>query len=282
MSLAETRLPSNLAGEAAGRMWMPFGNPPHPDDALRDTSLDAVLLFPELGEWRAIFDRLAVSGLTRTHIATRARVNGVPLLQELHASGVVSEAALYGALADELGVGFVDRVDPDKLVMRDTDGIALLGRRPGAAPVGLREKAALNVVAATDRLDVPNLKQRLQQALELKQRLKIASPSVLRKALFERARTMLGHRAVNQLWETQPDCSARQVLDTRQAFLCGALTVAMLVAVAAYPTITSFSLHLISLFFFLACVGLRFAAIPAVAASTPFVARPLAAGNMPV
>ncbi len=81
MSLAETRLPSNLAGEAAGRMWMPFGNPPHPDDALRDTSFDAVLLFPELGEWKAIFDRLAVSGLTRTHIATRARVNGVPLLQ---------------------------------------------------------------------------------------------------------------------------------------------------------------------------------------------------------
>src|SRR5688500_13852905 len=119
MSLAETRMPFGRPEEAAGREPAVFERPRPSTAGARASGLEAALLFPELDDWEGIFDRLAISGLTRTHIATRARVNGVPLFQELHASGVVPEAVLFRAVADELGVGYVDRIDPDKLVMRD-------------------------------------------------------------------------------------------------------------------------------------------------------------------
>lgn len=238
MSLAETRTPFGRAADTAGPEPAIFEALRPAKTETRVSGLEAALHFPELDDWEGIFDRLAISGLTRVHIATRARINGVPLLQELHASGAVPEAALFYALADELGVGYVDRIDPEKLVMRDSDSVALLGRQPGAAPVGLRENAAMNVVAATERLDVPVLKHRLMRAPELKQRLRIAPPSALRKALFERARAILCQRAVSRLRDTQPDCSARFVLNLWQSFLLGVLAVALPLAVVAHPAST--------------------------------------------
>lgn len=282
MSFAETRMSFERPEDAAGREPAVLDDLRPPAAGKRASGLEAALHFPELDDWEGIFDRLAMSGLMRTHIATRARINGVPLLQELHASGIVLEAALFRALADELGVGYVESIDPEKLVIRDSDSVALLGRKPGAAPVGLRENVAMNVVAATERLDVPALKHRLMRASELKQRLRIAPPSALRKALFERARATLCQRAVNRLWETQPDCSARFVLNLWQSFLLGAFAVALPLAVVSHPASTFFGFHLVSSFIFIACIGLRFAAIPAVAGSQPFVAKPMAAEDMPV
>lgn len=283
MSLAESHAVPGLPEDAADGRYATLGAPRPIAELAADGGLEAALHYPELEQWAGILDRLAIEELERIHLATRARVNGVCFLRQLHSSGLVAEDVLYRALADELGVGYASRIDPEKLMVRDADCVAVLGRRPGAAAVGVRENTALNVVAATDRLDVAALKSRLSQAPELRRRLRVAAPSVLRAALFARARDVLGQLAVNGLRDLRAEYSAKPVLDGWQGFALGMAATALAVCIVAYPRGTFAGFHLISSFFFLACIGLRFAAIPAVTASVRrFAATPFKADRMPV
>ncbi|GLS29325.1 Glycosyltransferase like family 2 [Mesorhizobium albiziae] len=281
MNVSEEGVPLTLPAGVAGVRFR-FFEPPAFTSSAGDTGLEAVLRYPELDTWRPVLDRLGFSQLMRTHVAMRAHVNGVSLLRELHASGIVPEAALYRALADELGVDYLDCVDPDKLVVQEADIVALLGRRPGAAPVALRKKAGIDVIAATDGIDIPALKRRLLRSPALRQSLKITAPSALRRGLFERARPVLGQRAVNDLFDNRPDRSARLVLNGWQAFVLGCLVAGLIVMVGAYPAESFVGFHFISSFFFLAGIYLRFAAASAASASARFAAGPVAAKTMPV
>lgn len=192
------------------------------------------------------------------------------------------ERALYRAVADDLGVTYVDRIDPLKLVGRDTDLIGILGRQPGTMPVGLRENEYLNVVAATDRIDIPVLKGQLENAPDLKARLRVAMPSTMRSALFQRARENLGKYAATHLWEWGTEFSARVVVNTWQSFFFGISAAVLPLLLLTYTSAFLLTLHVLSSIFFLACIGLRFAAISTVNAAGPFNVKPMAADEMPV
>ncbi|WP_258045609.1 glycosyltransferase [Mesorhizobium sp. NBSH29] len=209
-------------------------------------------------------------------------MNGVPFLKEFQATAAVPEKALYRSIADDLGVDFLDSIDPSKLMVRDADLVGLLSRRPGAVPIGLRDKAHLNVIAATDGLDIPKLRRQLAKAPHLKERLRMAAPSTMRSALFERAAEMLAFRATGYLWEWGSEYSARLVLNAWQSFFFGVATVSFVLTLVLHTQTFLTSLHLLSSLFFLACISLRLAAISAVGTVAPFEAKPMAAEEMPV
>jgi cellulose synthase/poly-beta-1,6-N-acetylglucosamine synthase-like glycosyltransferase len=268
-------------------------NPPDRDEAASprggtqcpeasDFRLEATLDFPELDQWRPLLDRLEVPHQSRIDIAARARINGVTFLQEFSVSGTVSEAVLHRALAKELGVEFLERIDPDKLIVRDRDCIALLGRPIGAAQAGLVDRQSMSVVMDTRRLDIERARDWLERAPELAHRLKITLPSVLRGALFNRARQMLAEQATDNLAHSLPDRSAQVVVDGRQGFVLGGLAVALAVAVAMAPMETLFGVHVFFTLFFFACAALRFAAVAAAKPATPFSPRSLPADEMPI
>jgi Type II secretion system (T2SS), protein E, N-terminal domain len=169
---------------------------PSADDGSPGESLEAILRFPELDDWAPVFDRLALPGLSRTHIATEARVNGVTLFQQLLASGLVDETRLCRALADELGVPFLEKVDPEKVVVRDRHCLSLLAHRSGTAQTGFVHEGKLNFLLAVDRLDIAAAKDRLRRAPGLRERLMLAPPHAIRTALFERGRSMLAMHAI--------------------------------------------------------------------------------------
>ncbi len=156
------------------------------------------------------------------------------IFQQLRASGLVDETKFCHALADELGVGFVEKVDPEKVVARDRQCLTLLAQRPGAAQTGFVHKGRLNLLLAADRLDIASVKDRLRRAPGLAERLLLAPPDALRKALFERARSMLVMHATGHLWEAFADCSARVVVTAWQGLFLGALPIARLSALPPF------------------------------------------------
>ena len=61
--------------------------------------------------------------------AARASINRTSVISEILAHGRISEAEFYRAVADSLGIDYRDKVDPDRIVLSERDGLALL-RQP--------------------------------------------------------------------------------------------------------------------------------------------------------
>ena len=236
----------------------------------------------ELDRWEALLDRLGVSRHSRIQIARRAQLNGVAFLQELHVSGVATETDIHRALAEELGIEFLESIDPDRLIIPDRDCITLLGRPVGAAQVGFTDKQSICVIMDTRRLDVERAKDWLRRSPELADRLKIAAPFTLRSALFKRAGSTLVSGAVSRLADSRPDHSARIVANAWQGFVLGTVAAALPVILFVAPFETLLGLHLFFTIFFFACVVLRFAAIAWAVPAVPFVPASLAAEDLPI
>ena len=166
------------------------------------------------------------------------------------------------ALADEIGVGHVAFVDPERLIVTDEIAVAFLRRRAWHIPLKLAEKdGATSYVIVPDRIGLGQLRRLVAQRPTIAGRLKIAAPGALRAALFSRVRQLLANRATSELFDRFPDLSARIVANAWQGSVVGALLVAFPAALWVAPRETWLVLHFFFSFFFLACVGLRFAAL---------------------
>jgi hypothetical protein len=177
-------------------------------------SLFAALLLPELADWQPVLDRAGVPFQTAVRIASSAGAHGTTFLGELLASGVVEERVLYRAIAHELGVPFQSAVDANRLLIRDADCLALLRRPiPKLLLARMEENAgATTLLVAPDRSSFSTLRRLCGRDTELRRRLRVVAPSVLRKALLERAAPHLARAALTELSDRHPDCSARTVV----------------------------------------------------------------------
>lgn len=255
---------------------MPFGDLPHPRDAAvpqerpfeetaareeqssDDGFLFALYLFPELQDWLALLRRLAVTPGDAAYIASLSRHNGTDFQTELLASGVIDEAGFFRALAEELGVGHARAVEQERLIISDEAAVSCLRRRPGPLTVKLAERDGVNsYLIVPDGIPLGRLRRMIADRPKIAGRLKIASPSVLRGALFSRVRLLLARRATCDLFDRFPDLSARLVANGWQGSILGGSLVAMLVALWLEPAGAWLALHLLFTVFFLACVGLR-------------------------
>ncbi len=226
-------------------------------------SLFAALLLPELADWQPVLDRVGVPFQTAVRIASSAGSHGTTFLGELLASGVVEERALYRAIAHELGVSFQTTIDADKLLIRDADCLTSLRRpTPKLLLARLEDKAgATTLLVAPDRASFSTLRRLCGRDAELRRRLRIVAPSVLRKALLERAAPLLARAALTELSDRRPDCSARTVVTGWQGYAFGAISVALPWVFVVFPSGAFLALHIFFSLLFLACVGLRLAAM---------------------
>lgn len=179
---------------------------------------------------------------------------------ELLASGIVAEADFYRAAAEELGVAFEPEPDPESLIMRQTDCLALLRRGGLRMTAMMRDGGGLVHLVAPDADGWLRLQRLCGERPDLRRRIRIVAPSALRQAVLFQSRETLTQLAVTGFYEERPEYSARYVLSAHQAFALGLFATIV-------PTITLLSpkgawvgLHVLLSLFFFVCAILRAAA----------------------
>lgn len=240
------------------------------------------LFFPDLAEWCPILARIGLSPGAALRFAKQAHENGTDFQSELLASGEVEEEDFFRALAQELGLPFVDEIDPEKLIMRQAHCLALLRKRGGYQPVKVEEASGISYLIAPERTGVAKMRELLGRYPGARRRLKTTTPRALRQALLARASPSLVHIASRSLFERYPEYSARIVANAWQGTAWGAALVALLIAVTLVPETVYGILHGALSLFFLACVCLRFAALQSATPPRAAVVVPAAARDMPV
>ena len=248
-----------------------------------DGFLFAVYLFPELDDWLPLLRRLALPLGEAAYLAALAGKNGTDFQTELLASGLVEEGAFYRALADEIGVGHAASVNPDRLIVSDGLAISYLRSRAWHISLKLAEKdGATSYLIVPDRTGVGHLRRLVARHPGIAERLKIVPPGQLRAALFSRVNQLLAVRATSGLFDRFPDLSARIVANAWQGSVVGALLVAFPAALWVAPGGTWLAAHFFFSFFFLACVGLRFAALLSAGPQRSQRAPAVSAADLPV
>ena len=247
---------------------------------------------PSGDRWRLAAPPLSVSGTQGVAAAGTASLatarrrrrgcspwresNGTCFQAELLCSGLVGEGEFFRALAEELGLGYQSAIDPERLIVNEAMALSLLRRPSWHIPVKLNETdGATTYLIAPDRIGLGRLRG-LVRTLSPHHR----SPQDCTAGASCVARFSQGSRrvwrstATGELFERRPEYSARIVANAWQGFLFGVAVVAFPAAIWIAPLETWTFAHIVLSIFFLACVGLRVAALRLPLPSAPGIAPP--------
>lgn len=223
--------------------------------------------------WQPVLARLALAPAAADRAAGQALAMGTGFLDELVAGGHVGEGPLFRAIADELGLGFSARIDPEALLADEPRRLTSLRLRAGLRVAMVREADGGVVhVVADPAVDLDALRARLDREPALHARLRIAPPRALRSAVIARTRRRLLFDAQHGLFLSSPEFSARTVLNAWQGATAVALLFAFLLALSLAPATTLVAFHVAATAGFFACIGLRFIAY---ASARPLRLKPL-------
>lgn len=241
------------------------------------------IFFPELVEWGPVLRRLCVPFQAALDIAARAREKGCSFQSALLVSGAVDEVAFVKAVAGHLGLGVIETIDPERLVINDKHAAALLRGRSGQVPIKLLERdGAVSFLITCERIDLKRLGEWLASHPALVKSLKMTEPRLLRAAIVARAQPLLVKSAVNRLFERFPDMSARMVANAWQGAMVGIALTVLPVGFVLAPDRTLAALHGLATFFFFACVMLRFAVVASARPPPANATIPIPEGDVPV
>ncbi|WP_274427214.1 glycosyltransferase [Chelativorans sp. YIM 93263] len=218
-------------------------------------------------------------------VEQRAYLTGVSFQTELLASGMVDEVELYRALAAHLHLGFVDRLAPEQLLMRSHEAVEALRRPDGVHTVQALDGAGgTMVLIAPGRIDLFQMRRYLWRYPRLAERMSIAPPSVLRRAVRERARNSLLRIANGGLFEASPRFSARYVVTAWQGVVIGAFVATLGLSLFLWTAPSLLILHCFLSLAFFACILLRLVAGEAVRKTSgpPPLLGEIRAEEMPV
>ena len=212
--------------------------------------------------------RLQIPPTKLPGIAASAVCNDTGFLIELLATGLVEEADTFRALADELGLEFLETISPQQLILRERQGLAALGTRHGVALAMIeRPNGGHDHVLARADISLASMRTRISQTPEIATRLRVAAPSTLRAAIIAQSRRELLFDAQHDLFVRMPELSARNVINGWQGTCVGAVLIGLPVCVFLAPTVTLLVVQAVASVAFLACVMVRILALG--------VARPL-------
>lgn len=243
----------------------------------------AEIFFPELAEWRPVLTVLSVPLQTAIEAAMRARADGVDFQSALLLSGVVTRSDLLPAIAADLGLGFVETIDPAKLIINEEHSVVMLRGRSGRIPVKLMEKdGGIAFLITSERLRLDDMRRRIKAHPALARHLKMVDPQILHEAVLIRARPILERTAILGLFERFPALSARIVANAWQGSMVGVAITALPVGLfLAWHEVLSV-LHILATVFFFACVALRFAAVASIRPLPPPSPLTMPDGEKPV
>ena len=247
----------------------------HPDGSTDEFGNLSRLRFHDM---RLLLDRAGYRQHALAPHAVAAAMNDTTLRKELLASGAISEEMLYRAFARELRLPYEHVVPAERLLLRES-AVALALRTAGSLTMALAESSGARsvVYAAPVILDVGKALELLDRHRDLRERMRITTPTAMRRAVLTRMRSAFLDRAVSGLFTSRPDMSARSTASAWQGALVGAMAVGLPTALLLWPVATVFFLHLSFSLFFLAGAGLRLAAA---ASAQPVAPTPLSADSV--
>lgn len=238
-------------------------NPWVHDDFVRE-------LFPDIDHWRVILDRLEISLETAVRLSARANLNGTDFQTELLVSGLVTEWQVYSAIAAKFGIPFVNEFNPDRLILGADIYLPLLNGEDRYPLIKIEQRGgSVAFLIAPERLPLEALGRMLRSKPHLKPFLRMTTPGTLRRAVIHRARPLLSAVAKNTLYDHKPECSAKIVANAGQGLVLGIVIVVLMLGFTFEPESALVAVHVFFSMFFLACVGLRFAAARAPVAVAP-------------
>ncbi|MFC5387377.1 glycosyltransferase [Aquamicrobium segne] len=165
------------------------------------------------------------------------------------------------AFTGQLGLAWLDTIDPHRFLVSDEQLRLLLRRHKSHLPVRyLHDDDKVYFLLSTRVIRLERLQASLRKYSRLAPRVRIVDESILRAALIERARPMLLHIATKGLADRHPEMSAHIVVNAWQGYMVGVLITLLPVAILLKPLQVLTFIHLLATLFFLACVILRITA----------------------
>ncbi|MBC8718106.1 glycosyltransferase [Ochrobactrum sp. Marseille-Q0166] len=190
-----------------------------------------------------VFLRLAYGGALK---------NGTGFFEEItHQSGV-SEELLFGAVADYLELPFTDEIAASRVFVTGEEARSVLIE--AAQLMALGHDGTSYLYLAPKEAQISRLREHIRQSPELKQRIRICTPSRIKAVLRQRHQKDLVARAHAM---TPQVFSAARVLETPQAFIIALGVYAFIAGIVNWPTQTMLVLHVCLTLFFLGCVLIR-------------------------
>jgi cellulose synthase/poly-beta-1,6-N-acetylglucosamine synthase-like glycosyltransferase len=202
----------------------------------------------------------------------RARTNRTCLAHELLVAGYFSETEVYGAIALDCELPFIEGgLDPDRLVYSDW---RLAFRVAGVAPFLYRETSTNNAILLSPRrYEKATIESYKARYPRLMARARIITPSYARSLVHERDGRSAIRAAVSDLSSDRPSLSSRFGTNGIQGALGFTLIWAVVAGAWVDFNLTSIIMHLLFTLVFLQCGCLRllawFAATPRQDAQLP-------------
>ncbi|MDO6964533.1 glycosyltransferase family 2 protein [Rhizobium alvei] len=188
----------------------------------------------------------------------RARAHGTTLEAELIVHGSVDEEAYYGALAKALGLAFVERIEPQQVHVNASLDSQL--KAPHCLRLNPSDRAPLLAIVPT-ALNLENERRRLAKMPTLAKRIVVTTPTAIRSVVWQIGSARRVNEAVNQLFDSRPDLSARIVFQGNQGFWAGSLLVALIAFGWMAPEPTMLVMHLFLSASYLFLLAIRWLAV---------------------
>ncbi len=186
--------------------------------------------------------------------ASRASECGVPAMQALINTGVISEEDYYRCAADELGLEFAKLSDAHESNEEGGVPAAGLHRFTNLVPVsdnGLK----YHIVPEMNRRSA--LESALRRYPSFRQKLRVTTRTANLARVETRNQSTLVQKAIYRLWDLQPDLSARRTANLRQIAMLLIALIALVGSIRLLGADLVFILHLTATLFFLSCIAVR-------------------------
>lgn len=234
----------------------------------------------DLGMCIAISARLERRGVPRAWLKqafSAAIVNGTTFCEEIAHRPGMEESVLYKAIADYLDLPFTEEILPSRVFISGEENAETFVEAGQVTVLG--PEGVTYLYLAPGEKCIARLLKHLEASPDLRPRLRICTPSVLRRILRQRHQKDLIARAHAM---TPPPMSASRVLETPQAFLIAMGLYIFVAGIVNQPAETMLVLHVALTLFFFGCVLIRlFAAASGSRLRFPEIA-PYCPRDMPV
>ncbi len=184
--------------------------------------------------------------------------HGTTVEDELLASGLLDEQSYFEALAQQIGLPFLKRIDTSDV--HDLPGIDSQLERPEVLLLQPALARPLRVIAPK-LSQIARLNERLRQTPDLRPRLAVSTRSEIRRAAWHAGRARRAVETTRHLSETMPLHSARISFWGRQGFYTGILAAGVLSAIIAMPVVSLLTAHILLSLLFLTNFLLRLIAL---------------------
>lgn len=188
----------------------------------------------------------------------KARQHGTTIERELIAEGVLDPHIFYEAMAEFLGLPYLDTINPANVFLTETIDTQLAG---GPLLRLSRPSLPAMLVMAPEARHALTLRDRISSSPDMRAGLAVAAPQTIRDAIWQANSHARIEAVSSRLFGDAPAFSARVVVSGWQGYALGAFSVSLPLAVLAWPELALFLMHIGLSMIYLLAIGFRAAAL---------------------